>query len=85
MVLAYNVSRFPQSDNAYDSHGEALLALGRFEEAKTQFLQALSLGKLNPQRSPKALLGYEQNLKKQNRVLCRNSPEYAFTALPQIN
>lgn len=69
IVLAYNVARFPQSDNAYDSHGEALLALSKFEEAKAQFQQALKLGKANPQRSPKALLGYEQNLKKAEQGL----------------
>lgn len=69
IVLAYNVSRFPQSDNAYDSHGEALLALNKFEEAKTQFQQALRIGKANPQRSPKALQGYENNLKKAEQAL----------------
>ena len=69
IVLAYNVSRFPQSDNAYDSHGEALLVLNKFEEAKTQFQQALRIGKANPQRSPKALQGYENNLKKAEQAL----------------
>jgi pimeloyl-ACP methyl ester carboxylesterase len=69
IVLAYNVSRFPQSDNTYDSHGEALLALNKFEEAKTQFQQALRIGKANPQRSPKALQGYENNLKKAEQAL----------------
>ncbi len=69
IVLAYNVARFPQSDNAYDSHGEALLALNKFEEAKMQFQHALRLGKANPQRSPKALLGYENNLKKAEQAL----------------
>ncbi|MBC3880376.1 alpha/beta fold hydrolase [Undibacterium sp. LX40W] len=71
IVLAYNVARFPQSDNAYDSYGEALLALNKFEEAKTQFEQALRLGKANPQRSPKALLGYEKNLKKAEQGLSK--------------
>ncbi|WMW80054.1 alpha/beta hydrolase [Undibacterium cyanobacteriorum] len=69
IVLAYNVMRFPQSDNTYDSHGEALLALNKFDEAKKQFQHALSLGKANPQRSPKALQGYEQNLKKAEQGL----------------
>jgi pimeloyl-ACP methyl ester carboxylesterase len=69
MVLAYNVTQFPQSDNAYDSHGEALLNLQRYEEARKQFQKALTLGKANPQRSPKALQGYQENLQKAEQAL----------------
>ena len=63
-VLGFNVVQFPQSDNAFDSHGEALLELRRPQEAKAQFLKAVALGKVNPQRSPKALRGFEDNLQK---------------------
>jgi pimeloyl-ACP methyl ester carboxylesterase len=64
LVLGFNVVQFPQSDNAFDSHGEALLELRRPQEAKAQFLKAVALGKVNPQRSPKALRGFEDNLQK---------------------
>jgi pimeloyl-ACP methyl ester carboxylesterase len=64
IVLRYNVEQFPQSDNAYDSHGEALLELQKPAAAKTQFMKAIAIGKVNPNRSPKAIRGYEENLQK---------------------
>ena len=69
LVLGFNVLQFPQSDNAYDSHGEALLELRRHQEAKAQFVKAVALGKANPQRSPKALRGFEDNLQKAEAAL----------------
>jgi hypothetical protein len=69
MVLRYNLEQFPQSDNVYDSHGEALLELQRPEEAKVQFMKAISLGKTNQKRSPKAIRGYEENLQKAENAI----------------
>lgn len=62
-VFRFNADRFTESDNARDSYGEALLALGRPAEAKTQFLRALALGQANG-RSARALDGYRNNLAK---------------------
>ena len=45
LIFRFNVEQFAQSDNVYDSHGEALLELGRFAEAKAQFTKAISLDK----------------------------------------
>jgi pimeloyl-ACP methyl ester carboxylesterase len=62
MVFRYNVQNFPQSDNAYDSHGEALLVLHRVEEAKAAFNKAIALA--TNKRSPQVLRGYQENLRK---------------------
>ena len=64
IVLRYNAEQYPQSDNAMDSHGEALLALNRASEAKAQFEKAIALAKNGTGRSPKIMRGYEDNLKK---------------------
>jgi len=69
LIFRFNVEQFAQSDNAYDSHGEALLELGRYAEAKAQFTKAISLAQANPQRSPKAIKGYQDNLAKAEQAL----------------
>jgi hypothetical protein len=66
------VVQFPQSDNALDSHGEALLELRRPQEAKAQFLKAIALGKAN-QRSPNAMRGFEENLQKAEAALAKGA------------
>jgi pimeloyl-ACP methyl ester carboxylesterase len=71
LVLRFNIEQSPQSDNAYDSYGEVLLALNRASDAKVQFEKALSLGRANPQRSPKALKGYEENLRKAELAIAK--------------
>lgn len=63
LVLAYNAKAFPQSDNAADSYGEALLTARRPAEAGRQFERALALGKANG-ASARALAAYQQNLDK---------------------
>lgn len=70
-IFRFNVEQFAQSDNVYDSHGEALLELGRFAEAKAQFTKAISLGQANPQRSPKTIKGYQDNLAKAEQALLK--------------
>jgi pimeloyl-ACP methyl ester carboxylesterase len=71
LIFRFNVEQFAQSDNVYDSHGEALLELGRFAEAKAQFTKAISLGQANPQRSPKSIKGYQDNLAKAEQALLK--------------
>jgi len=66
MVFRYNVQSFPQSDNAYDSHGESLLALSRIEQAKAAFSKAIALG--TNKRSPEVLRGYQENLRKAEQM-----------------
>ena len=71
LIFRFNVEQFAQSDNVYDSHGEALLELGRFAEAKTQFAKAISLAQANPQRSSKTIKGYQDNLAKAEQALLK--------------
>jgi pimeloyl-ACP methyl ester carboxylesterase len=71
LIFRFNVEQFSQSDNVYDSHGEALLELGRFAEAKAQFTKAISLAQANPQRSPKTIKGYQDNLAKAEQALLK--------------
>lgn len=61
LVLAYNSQAYAQSHNAADSHGEALLALGRPAEAQRQFERALALGQAGGARE-QAMAGYRQHL-----------------------
>jgi len=63
LLFKYNSDTFPQSDNAADSYGEALLAARRPQEARLQFQRALALGTANGS-SPRALAGYRDNLAK---------------------
>ena len=69
MVLRYNLEQFPQSDNVYDSHGEALLELQKPEEAKAQFMKAIEIAKASQKRSPKVIRGYEENLQKAENAI----------------
>ena len=71
LVLRFNTEQYPGSDNAYDSHGEALLELGQWAAARAQFVKAVTLGRANPQRSPKALRGFEDNLQKAEKALAK--------------
>jgi pimeloyl-ACP methyl ester carboxylesterase len=71
LIFRFNVEQYAQSDNVYDSHGEALLELGRFAEAKTQFAKAIMLAQANPQRSPKTIKGYQDNLAKAEQALSK--------------
>lgn len=75
MAFRFNVEQFSQSDNAYDSHGEALLELHRPEEAREQFMKAIALGKAKQTRSPKAIRGYEENLQKAENAIAKNKPQ----------
>ena len=61
LVLAYNSQLYAQSHNAADSHGEALLALGRAADAQRQFQRAIALGQAGGAREP-AMAGYRQHL-----------------------
>jgi pimeloyl-ACP methyl ester carboxylesterase len=63
LVFKYNSDTFPQSDNAADSYGEALLAARRPQEARKQFERAIALGTANG-AGPRALAGYRDNLTK---------------------
>ena len=71
MVLKFNTEQFPQSDNAFDSHGEALLELQRPEAAKVQFSTAIALAKASGQRSPKTIRAYEDNLQKAEQGIAK--------------
>jgi len=68
LVLTYNVRTFPQSDNAADSYGEALLAGGRAADAQRQFAQALTLGRSNG-ASARALAAYQEHLSQAEQAL----------------
>ena len=68
LVLAYNSKAFPQSDNAADSYGEALLAGRRAADAKRQFERALALGQANGARE-QALSGYRRHLSEAEQAL----------------
>lgn len=61
LVLAYNSQLYAQSHNAADSHGEALLALGRAADAQRQFQRAIALGQAGGARE-QAMAGYRQHL-----------------------
>ena len=63
IILQYNVEHSPESANAYDSYGEALLALNKPEQAKVQFLKAIELTEKTG-NNPRALKGFEANLAK---------------------
>ena len=63
LILKANAQTYPQSHNAADSYGEALLALQRKAEAARQFQRALELGRAAG-ASPKTLETYQQNLDK---------------------
>ncbi|MDN2708189.1 alpha/beta hydrolase [Janthinobacterium sp. SUN118] len=68
LVLAYNSQTYAQSDNAADSHGEALLAGGLAETARRQFARALALGQTNGARA-QAMAGYRQHLSQAEQAL----------------
>ncbi|UGQ48814.1 alpha/beta fold hydrolase [Massilia endophytica] len=63
VLMKFNVETHPDSANAYDSYGEALLAMKQPKLAKTQFQRALSLGR-SQGKDARALAGYEENMKK---------------------
>ncbi|WP_426319332.1 alpha/beta fold hydrolase [Pseudoduganella sp. R-43] len=63
MLMKFNVENFPESANAYDSYGEALLEMKQTKLAKAQFQRALALGRSQGMDAG-ALAGYEANLKK---------------------
>jgi tetratricopeptide (TPR) repeat protein len=60
-VLGANARLYDKSDNAADSHGEALMKLGRHAEAQAEFRRALSLGEAAG-RSPRVLDSYRKHL-----------------------
>ncbi|MDT9001702.1 alpha/beta fold hydrolase [Paucibacter sp. APW11] len=60
-LLRWNVQAYPQSDNAADSLGEALLTLGQPAQAEAQFQRALELAAIN-KRNPRVTAGYQQHL-----------------------
>ena len=60
-VLSANARLYDKSDNAADSHGEALMKLGRHAEAQAEFRRALSLGEAAG-RSPRVLDSYRKHL-----------------------
>lgn len=63
VVLGHNARQQPDSDNAADSHGEALLAAGRAAQAQAEFERAIALGE-SRQRSPRTLEGYRRHLER---------------------
>jgi hypothetical protein len=63
VLMKFNVEANPESANAHDSYGEALLAMKQPKLAKAQFQRALSLGR-SQGKDARALAGYEANLKK---------------------
>jgi len=63
LILGHNAGQYPQSHNAADSYGEALLAQGRAREARAQFERALTLGKA-AQASERTLAAYQDNVNK---------------------
>jgi pimeloyl-ACP methyl ester carboxylesterase len=67
LILRHNAQTFTQSHNAADSYGEALLALGRVQDARAQFERALVLGR-SAKASERALAGYQANLAKTSTV-----------------
>ncbi|MEP0823136.1 MAG: tetratricopeptide repeat protein, partial [Ignavibacterium sp.] len=46
-LFLFNVKRFPQSANVYDSYGEALMKAGRTEEAIRNYRKSLELDPTN--------------------------------------
>lgn len=70
IVLKYNMLENQTSANAFDSYGEALLALNEPNKAKAQFIQAIKLvGSTNAQAA--ALKGYQANLAKAEQMINR--------------
>ncbi len=63
IILEYNTINTPESANAFDSYGEALLALNKPEQAKIQFLKAIKLI-VQKNKTHKALKGFKANLAK---------------------
>ncbi|WP_299759412.1 alpha/beta hydrolase [uncultured Pontibacter sp.] len=67
-ILKYNTLAHTTSANAFDSYGEALLAQGQIEPARTQFLKAIELATLTDNqatiRNSKANIDKIESLKK---------------------
>lgn len=67
-VLKFNVQQNPALANAYDSYGEALMALALYQQAKIQFETALALAK-SQGKSKKALEVFLKNIAKVDSLL----------------
>ena len=67
VLLKHNADAFPQSDNAADSYGEALLAARQATPSRLQFQRALDLGKANGV-SERTLASYRDNLAKAEKL-----------------
>ncbi|SEF78907.1 alpha/beta fold hydrolase [Algoriphagus boritolerans] len=50
VLFQYNVNRFPDSANVYDSMGDGLVALGKVKEAVPYFEKAVELGEMSKHR-----------------------------------
>jgi pimeloyl-ACP methyl ester carboxylesterase len=68
LILKYNVTDKAGSANAFDSYGEALLALGQPEEAKDQFLIAIMMVE-KKNKKHRALKGFKANLAKAEQAI----------------
>jgi pimeloyl-ACP methyl ester carboxylesterase len=68
LILKYNVINKASSANAFDSYGEALLALGKPEEAKDQFLIAIKMVE-KKNKKHRALKGFKANLAKAEQAI----------------
>jgi pimeloyl-ACP methyl ester carboxylesterase len=69
-VFRANVQHHPQSDNAFDSYGEMLLAAKKPAEAIVQFQKAIAIAEKQG-KSDRVLGGYRSNLAKAQQQLAQ--------------
>ncbi|MDG1752680.1 MAG: hypothetical protein P8I03_13635, partial [Thalassotalea sp.] len=68
LILKYNVMNNAGSANVFDSYGESLLALGKPEIAKEQFLIAITMVEKKDNKH-RALKGFKANLAKAEQAI----------------
>jgi len=66
LTFKYNTLQYPQSANAFDSYGEALLKQGKLKQAEQQFLKAIELA--SSANDSSTLKNSEKNLEKINQL-----------------
>ncbi len=68
MVMKYNAETFPESANAHDSDGEALLETRQANSARLHFEKAIALATAAG-KSPNAIAGMKANLARAEKAL----------------
>ncbi|WP_066831935.1 alpha/beta fold hydrolase [Rufibacter ruber] len=66
LTFKYNTIQYPQSANAFDSYGEALLKQGKLKQAEQQFLKAIDLAATANDSS--TLKSSQKNIEKINQL-----------------